>query len=107
MLYLRNHLEAYELHVEDYYMRRSAFIAAANRGEYVVENFQRTPAVEDALVIMVRAYRKLNTPELADSSMRVLQLNYPDSPEIGWLNDPRGYEVAKKGKSLWASLKFW
>jgi outer membrane protein assembly factor BamD len=107
MIHLRNNMAEYEIHVADYYMRRSAFIAAASRGKYVVENFQRTPAVEDALVIMVRAYRKLNVPELADSSMRVLQLNYPDSPEIGWLNDPRGYEVAKQGKSLWASLKFW
>jgi len=107
MIYLRNNMAEYEIHVADYYMRRSAYVAAANRSKYVIENFQRTPAVKDALVIMVRTYRKLEVPELADSAMRVLQLNYPDSPEIGWLNDPRGYEVAKHGESLWASLKFW
>jgi len=56
---------------------------------------------------MIRAYRKLGVNDLADSAMRVLQLNYPDSPEIGWLNDPRGYEVAKKGAGFWGSLKFW
>jgi len=107
MVYLRNNMAEYEIHVADYYMRRSAYVAAANRGKYVVENYQRTPAVEQALVVMVRAYRKLGLDELANNSMRVLKLNYPDSPEIGWLNDPRGYEVAKKGQSLWASLKFW
>jgi len=107
MIFLRNNMAEYEIHVADYYMRRSAFIAAANRGKYVVENYQRTPSVDDALVIMIRAYRKLEAGDLADSAMRVLQLNYPDSPEIGWLNDPRGYEVAKKGRSFLSSLKFW
>ena len=107
MIHLRNNMAEYEIHVADYYMRRSAYVAAANRSKYVIENFQRTPAVDDALVIMIRAYRKMGENDLADSAMRVLQLNYPDSPEIGWLNDPRGYQTAKKGKSLWASLKFW
>lgn len=107
MIHLRNNMAEYEIHVAEYYMRRTAYIAAANRGKYVVENFQRTPAVEDALIIMVRAYRKLGVNDLADSAMRVLQLNYPDNPAIDWLNDPRGYEIAKKGTGFWAGLKFW
>ena len=107
IIFLRNNMAEYEIHVADYYMRRSAFVAAANRSKYVVENFQRTPAVEDALVIMVRAYRKLEVYDLADAAMRVLQLNYPDNPEIAWLKDSRGYEIAKQGKSFWGGLKFW
>jgi outer membrane protein assembly factor BamD len=107
MIHLRNNMAEYEVHVADYYMRRSAYVAAANRSKYVIENFQRTPAVDDALVIMIRAYRKMGENDLADSAMRVLQLNYPDSPEIDWLNDPRGYEVAKKGASFLSGLKFW
>jgi len=59
------------------------------------------------LIIMVRAYRRLGVNDLADSAMRVLQLNYPENPAIDWLNDPRGYEIAKKGTGFWAGLKFW
>ena len=107
IIYLRNNMAEYEIHVADYYMRRSAFVAAANRGKYIVENYQRTPAVKDALVIMVQAYRKLDVDDMADSAMRVLQLNYPDSPEIKWLNDPRGYETASQGDDFWDDMKFW
>ncbi len=104
MIFLRNNMAAYEIHVADYYMRRSAFVAAANRGKYVIENFQRTPAVPDALVIMVRAYRELGATDLEADAMRVMRLNAPDSPEIALLEDPRGYERARKASSSW---KFW
>ena len=105
MIHLRNNMAEYEIHVADYYMRRKAFVAAANRGEYVIENFQRTPAVPDALVIMTRAYRILGIDDLADDSFRVLQLNYPDRPEVAWLEDPRGYEKAQKKSESW--WRFW
>jgi outer membrane protein assembly factor BamD len=104
MIYLRNNMAEYEIHVADYYLRRKAYVAVANRGEYVVENFQRTPAVPDALIYMVRAYRTLGLDDLADDALRVLSLNYPDRPEIAWLNDPRGYEKAQRRSSFW---KFW
>ncbi len=41
MVYLRNLLAAYEVHVGHYYLKRQAYVAAANRGRYVVENFQK------------------------------------------------------------------
>jgi len=104
MIFLRNNMAEYEIHVAEYYMRRGAFVAAANRGKYVIENFQRTPAVTPALVIMVRAYRELGATELETDAMRVLRMNAPDSPEIALLEDPRGYELARKGSSGW---KFW
>jgi outer membrane protein assembly factor BamD len=87
MIHLRNNMAEFEIHVADYYMRRKAYVAAANRGEHVVENFQRTPAVHDALVIMARAYGELGMNDLADDTMRVLQLNYPDSPELARLEN--------------------
>jgi len=104
MIFLRNNLAEYEIHVADYYMRRKAYVAAANRGEYVVENYQRTPAVEPALVIMARAYRALGMHDLETDTIRVLRLNYPDSPQIALLEDQRGYEKAQKGRSFW---RFW
>lgn len=54
MQYLKNRLAAHEVHVASYYMKRQAWVAAANRGRYVVENYQETPAVPDALAIMAK-----------------------------------------------------
>ncbi|WP_210395813.1 outer membrane protein assembly factor BamD [Motiliproteus sediminis] len=78
MLYLRNQLAAYEIHVARYYITRGAFIAAANRGRYVVENFQKTPSVADGLAVMVHAYTELGMNELASDAQRVLERNFPD-----------------------------
>ena len=78
MVYLRNRLAAYEINVADYYIRRSAYVAAANRARYVVETYQETPSVVDGLQIMVRAYRELGLGELAEDTLAVLALNYPD-----------------------------
>lgn len=86
MVYLRNNLAEHEIHVADYYMRRGAYVAAANRAKYVVENYQRTPAVPDALVILVKAYTKLDMGELKDNAMRVLRLNYSDHPLVANTN---------------------
>ena len=82
MVYLRNMLARHEIHVANYYMKRQAYVAASNRAKYVIENYQRTPAVADALVIMVQAYTELELFELAAQSLRVLRLNYPDHPDL-------------------------
>lgn len=78
MQYLKNRLATYEIHVASYYMRRQAWVAAANRGRYVVENLQETPAVPDALAIMAEAYTELGMHDLANNALEVLRLNYPD-----------------------------
>ncbi len=103
MIFLRNNMAEYELHVADYYMRRKAYVAAANRGKYVIENFQRTPAVPQALVIMVRAYRLLGADDLADDAMQVLRLNYPQHPDVALLDAPGGYPEDRP-PPFW---KFW
>ncbi len=103
MVYLRNNLAAYELHVANYYMRRKAFVAAANRGKYVIENYQGTPSVPEALVIMVRAYQQLGARDLADDALKVVRLNYPQHPDLALLSSPEGYP-ADQSPSFW---KFW
>ncbi len=78
MVYLKNRLAQHELHIANYYMQRNAYMAAANRAQYVVENYPQTPAVGDALVVMATAYEILNLPELADKAKNLLKINYPD-----------------------------
>ena len=56
-------------------MQRGAYLAAANRANRVVTNFQRTDSVAVALKIMVDAYTKLGMTALADDAQRVLTLN--------------------------------
>ncbi|WP_137970900.1 outer membrane protein assembly factor BamD [Pseudomonas sp. F(2018)] len=82
MVYLRNLLAAYEIHAGRYYLTRQAYVAAANRGRYVVENFQETPAVGDGLALMVEAYQRLELNDLAATSLETLKLNYPDHPTL-------------------------
>ena len=78
MAYLRNNLANYEVHVADYYMRRGAYVAAANRAQYVIRHYDGTPAVPDALVLLVQAYRKLELDDLARDALRVLEYNFPE-----------------------------
>jgi len=75
MLYLRANLAKHEVNVARYYMKRGAYIAAANRATYVIEHFQRTAAVEDAMVILVQAYTAIGEKKLAEDAQRVLALN--------------------------------
>jgi outer membrane protein assembly factor BamD len=75
MVYLRNNLAKHEVNVARYYMKRGAYLAAANRANFVIERFQRTPAVEDALEVLVDAYRAVGEEKLAADSQRVLELN--------------------------------
>jgi outer membrane protein assembly factor BamD len=82
MLFLHQSLATYEINVADYYLRRGAYLAAINRAKHVLENFAQTPLVADALTIMVKAYVGLGLTDLAADSLRVLQLNYPNSPAI-------------------------
>ncbi len=75
MIHLRNRLAQSELYTADFYMRRGAFLAAANRARYVVEHYQETPAVVPALELMVDAYTRMGLDDLATDARRVLELN--------------------------------
>ncbi|MDC3200226.1 outer membrane protein assembly factor BamD [Porticoccaceae bacterium] len=79
---LRNRLARAEIHVANYYFTRGAYLAAANRGRFVVENFQQSPAVPDGLAVMAQAYYLLGMKELADNSVEVLVANYPGHPSL-------------------------
>ena len=82
MVYLRNLLARAEIHVARYYMRREAYVAAANRARYVTENFPQTPAVPDALALMIEACMRLGLDPVAEDSLRVLVHNFPSYPSL-------------------------
>jgi len=76
MTYLRNNLAQHELFVAEHYMKRGAYLAAANRAKYIIQNYQKSPATPEALKILSQAYKKLRLDDLAKDSMRVYNLNY-------------------------------
>jgi len=65
MIYLRNKLADYELEVARYYMRRGAYVGAANRARGVIEMYDGAPATLPALALMAQAYRKLGIDDMA------------------------------------------
>lgn len=80
MVYLRNRLADYEVHVADYYLRRRAWVAALNRSRYCIENYDGAPAVRRALEIMIAAYEGLDLEDLAAQARQVYAVNYTDRP---------------------------
>ena len=79
MNYIVNTLASYEVHVARYYFRRGAYVAAANRAQVVVADFQQSPSAQEALYIMVQSYDRLGMTDLRDDADRVLRQSYPDT----------------------------
>lgn len=89
MNFIVNSLAQYEVHVARYYFRRGAYLAAANRAQLAVQEYQQSPAVEEALYLMARSYDRLGLTELRDDALRVLRLNFPASTFAGQAGDSR------------------
>ncbi len=79
MRYLVNALASHEVYVARYYMKRTAYLAAANRAQYAIQHYPGAPATEDALYILVKAYDSLGMNDLRDGAERVMRTNFPQS----------------------------
>lgn len=82
MVFLTNALARHELHIARFYMDREAYVAAANRANYIIQHYANTPAVPYALEIQIEAYKILGLQELAETSSRIYAYNYPDGPQF-------------------------
>ena len=76
MKYLVHALASHEVHVARYYMKRGAYIAAANRAQYALLNYPQAPAVEEALFVMAKAYDALGMSDCETNRPR----DAPTSP---------------------------
>ena len=68
-----------ELFVARYYYERYAYVAAINRAQTVITDFEGVPAAEPALYIMMKSYEKLGMTDMRNDTERVLLKNYPDT----------------------------
>lgn len=78
MIYLRNVLADYEVHIAEYYYEHRAYVAAANRGSWLVAHYQGAPQTIDGLVIMAKSYHQLGLKRLEDDTLKVIHYNYPN-----------------------------
>jgi outer membrane protein assembly factor BamD len=78
MLYIRNLIAGHELQVANFYLQHKAYVAAANRAAYIVEHFEGTPQVVEALKIMIKSYSALGNIKEANDALKVLRHNYPN-----------------------------
>ena len=86
MRYLVNAMAINEVRIAEYYLRRQAYVAAVNRAQFVLANYQQSPTVEQALIVLVKAYEAMGLTELRDDTARLLKLNFPKTqvlPESG------------------------
>ncbi len=79
MRYLINAMAGAELTVANFYYVRKAYVAAIQRAQVIVRDFQTSPVAEEALILMARSYQALEMPDLQADTERVLALNFPES----------------------------
>ncbi|HEY2345301.1 MAG TPA: outer membrane protein assembly factor BamD [Xanthomonadaceae bacterium] len=82
MVYLREEMAKHEINIGLFYLDRQAYVAAANRGQYVITSYPQSKYDGDALALMAEAYKRVGDTKLSDDARRVLEQNYPDHP---WL----------------------
>ena len=79
LLLVNDHLAGHELYVGRYYLAQENYLSALNRFSAVVNNYQTTPQIEEALYRQTEVYSILGLNEEAQNAAKVLEYNYPDS----------------------------
>ncbi|MFT5503436.1 MAG: outer membrane protein assembly factor BamD [Gammaproteobacteria bacterium] len=76
ILFLRNELARLDIKIVEYYASREAWVAVAQRTRFILENYQGTDVIKDALDYQLKAYTELKLDDLAEDTRRVIELNY-------------------------------
>ncbi|MGY0505464.1 outer membrane protein assembly factor BamD [Luteimonas sp. e5] len=90
MVFLRNQFARHELNTAVYYLRRSAWVAAADRAKYLLETYPQSEYQNDAVAILAETYTRLGNQVLAEDAKRVLAQNDASHPWLsgGWPKNP-------------------
>ena len=89
MIFLRNEFARFELNTGLYYLRRGAWVAAADRATYLLETYPQSEYQNDAVAMLGESYTRLGNAALAADAKRVLQQNDPQHPWLAgrWPNE--------------------
>ena len=90
---LRDMFARHELDTALYYLRRTAYVAAANRAKFLLETYPQSQYQNDAVATLAAAYEGLGNETLAADAKRVLQQNQPDHPYLAgkWPDYPSNW----------------
>lgn len=75
LVYLKDRLAKHELSVVEYYNKRGAYVAVANRVEQMLRDFPDTQATRQALPYMEKAYRELRLNRQTDKVTKIIKSN--------------------------------
>ena len=79
MRYIVNALAESDVNAARYYYRRGAYVATINRSQTALKDYDRAPAIEEALYLMVKSYDALGLKDLSADTMRIFNTNFPNS----------------------------
>lgn len=82
MAYLKNEMARHELTTARFYYQRGAMVAVVNRINYLLEHFDGTQHIPNALALMAAAYESLGQTDLQQDTLRVLALTDPEHPAV-------------------------
>ena len=106
----QDHLAGKEMEIGRYYMNQNEYLAAINRFKVVIETFQTTTHVPEALHRVTESYLALGISDEAQMSTAVLGYNYPGSEwyERSYaLLEQRSLTPARKERSWLSWLWTW
>ena len=76
LIFLRDSMAKHEVYIARYYLKRGAYLASSERSKYMLEKYPGAPATEDALIILIESYNKLEMINLAKITADVLTKNF-------------------------------
>ncbi|MDE2183633.1 MAG: outer membrane protein assembly factor BamD [Alphaproteobacteria bacterium] len=103
-----DHLAGKEMEVGRYYLFNGDYIGAINRFRVVVQQYQKTSQIAEALERLTEAYYALGIYKEAQTAAAILGANYPGSP---WYEDAynllKGHNLKpEEDKGSWISKAF-
>ncbi len=95
MVFLRNEFARFELNTGLYYLRRGAWVSAADRATFLLETYPQSEYQNDAVALLGESYTRMGNTALAADARRVLEQNDPKHP---WLSGrwPKGAGILKR-----------
>jgi outer membrane protein assembly factor BamD len=81
--FTRDHLAGKEMEIGRYYLQRNEYLAAMNRFKRVIDNYQTTTHVPEALERLVECDLALGLDKEANENAAVLGYNYPGNRWYG------------------------
>ena len=99
----RDHLAGKEMEIGRFYENQNEYLAAINRFQTVVDKYQTTTHVPEALTRLVECYYALGLKDQATRTAAVLGYNYPGTPwyQATYALMTTGSEIPKPPQRSW------